>query len=149
MTEQELIALLEKIQALHARAGTDGERQAAAAARERIRNRLEETREAFPPPEPETEYRLAVHDPWGRKLLVALLRRDGVRPYRYPRQRRTTIMVRATRTYIDGELWPEFTALQDELRVYLEKATDRIIAAAVYDDASDPEEVPEAARLRE
>ncbi len=151
MTEQELIALLEKIQALHARAGTDGERRAAAAARERILNRLDgvldDVQDEHVRAEPEAEYRLTVHDPWGRKLLRALLRRHGVQPYRYPRQRRTTIMVRASERFIDEELWPEFTALQAELRTYLEQATDRIIAAAVHADSTEAEEVPEAARL--
>ena len=112
MTEDELIALLEKIQALHERAGTDGERGAAAAARDRILNRLESVRRDHPPTR---EIRLACHDPWGRRLLLALLRRHGVRPYRYPRQHRTTIMVQATEEFVDDELWPEFTALHREL----------------------------------
>lgn len=146
MTEAELIALLGKIQALHARAGTEGERHAAAAARDRILGRLQAARSERPPPE--VEHRLAVHDPWGRRLLLALLRRHGVRPYRYPRQHRTTIMVRATRRFIEDELWPEFQALDRELGVYLGAATDRIIAAAVHPDGSDAEEVPDAARLR-
>jgi len=151
MTEDELIALLEKIQALHERAGTEGERGAAAAARDRIRNRLESVRRddlSSDEIRPSThEIRLACHDPWGRRLLLALLRRHGVRPYRYPRQHRTTIMIRATEEFVDGELWPEFTALHRELSTYLGAATDRIIATAVHPDSSEAEEVEEARRL--
>jgi hypothetical protein len=149
MTEQELVALLEKIQALHARAGTEGEKKAAAAARDRILNRLRDVQARAPEPEPEREleYRLAVHDPWGRKLLRALLRRHGLHPYRYPRQHRSTIMVRVSARFLDDELWPEFQELSRRLRTYLEEMTDRVIAAAVHPDSSEPEEVEEARRL--
>jgi len=140
MTEDELIALLGKIQALHARPGTDGERRAALAARDRIQKRLDDLRETTARAEPEIEHRFSVHDPWSRKLLLALLRRHGLRPYRYPRQRRTTIMVRATRRFVEEELWPEFEALLERLHAYLAEATDRIIAAAVHPDGSDPAE---------
>jgi hypothetical protein len=141
MTEQELIALLGKISALHARAGTDGEREAAAAARDRIENRLRSVRLTRPPAESPIEYQLTVHDPWSRKLLRALLRRHGLQPYRYPRQRRTTIMVRTTKRFLDRQLWPEFEELDAKLRIYLAEASDRIIAAAVHPDSSEATEV--------
>ena len=152
MTEQELVALLEKIQALHDRAGTEGERRAAAAAHERIRNRLEEVRSEAPEEPfwrgPHLEYRLTEFDPWARKLLFALLRRDGFRPYRYLRQHRQTVMVRAPRDFIDDQLWPEYRALWERLKQYLEEATDRIIAAAVHNDTPEAEEMEEMPRLR-
>jgi len=151
MTEQELVALLEKIQALHDRAGTEGERRAAAAARERIRNRLEEVRGDAPAEpfwrRPPREFRLTEFDPWARKLLFALLRRDGLQPYRYWRQHRQTVMVRASPDFVEDQLWPEYRALWARLREYLEEATDRIIAAAVHPDTSDAEEREEAPRL--
>jgi hypothetical protein len=39
------------------------------------------------------EFRFSLADQWSRHLLVALLRRYGIKPYRYSRQRRTTVMV--------------------------------------------------------
>jgi hypothetical protein len=135
MTEEQLVALLSKIQALHARAGTEGERRAAAAAAERIRGRLR--RGSYD--EPAVEYRFTIRDPWARKLFYALLRREGLDPYRYPRQRRQTVMVRVRRSLVETTLWPEFEELRMRLTDYLEDVTDRVIAAALHPDVSDAE----------
>jgi hypothetical protein len=88
--ERQLIEKLLRIEALFARAGTAGEKAAAASAAERIRRRLEELSQLDPP----IEYRFTVADGWSRKLFLALLRRYGVKPYRYRNQRRTTVMAR-------------------------------------------------------
>ena len=40
--------------------------------------------------EPEIEMQYALPDVWAVKLFVALCRKNWVKPYRYPRQRRTT-----------------------------------------------------------
>ena len=46
-------------------------------------------------------------DEWRRRLMVALLRRYGLRPYRYSGQRYTTVMARVPKSFVDGTLWPE------------------------------------------
>jgi hypothetical protein len=132
VTEEQLVALLSKVQTLHARAATEGERRAAAAAADRLRGRLRKGAYDEPP----VEHRFTIRDPWARKLFYALLRRDGFEPYRYPRQWRQTVMVRIRRSVVDARLWPEFEDLSARLADYLEDVTDRIIATAVHSDFS-------------
>ena len=78
--------MLERIEALFLGATTPGERAAAAGARERIEARLGEIRRT----DPAVEMQFNMRNPWSKKLLVALLRRYGFKPYRYYRQRHTT-----------------------------------------------------------
>jgi hypothetical protein len=78
-TEPELREKLRKITALFETAATPGERQAAAAAMERIRKGLDATLKTQPLPE--TRFSLA--DQWQRRLFLALCRRQGLDPYRY------------------------------------------------------------------
>ena len=81
---------LAKLEALFARGATEGERAAAGAALERLQAR----RDAGQSDEPEIELQYSLPDVWAVRLFVALCRKHGVTPYRYPRQRRTTVMVR-------------------------------------------------------
>ena len=74
---------------------------AAARARERIQARLEQLAGEEPP----IEVRFTLADQWSRHLFVALLRRYGIQPYRYPRQRRTTVMARASSSFVDEILY--------------------------------------------
>jgi len=145
MDERQLLEKLALIEALHAGAATPGERDAAAAARDRIRARLSE----FQSEEHPIEYSFKVADYWSHRLLVALLRRYQLRPYRYPRQRRTTIMARVPTRFVDEVLWPEFLELNRVLRQYLSDVTERVIAQALEPDASDVEERSEPAGLPE
>jgi hypothetical protein len=141
--EATLVDKLRAIEALHAGATTPGERDAAANARERILARLAEVA-AVEPPE---EFRLTVADVWSRRLLIALLRRYDIEPYRYRRQRHTTLMVRAPRRFIEETLWPEFEALSATLRSYLDDVTNRVIAEALHPDASEATEVDDPGQL--
>lgn len=104
MDEATLLDKLRKIEALHAGATTAGERDAARAAAERIKARLQEQRAR----EPEIILVYSLPDPWKRKLFLALCRRYGLTPYRKPRQRYSTVQVRAPRTFHQGTLWPEY-----------------------------------------
>jgi hypothetical protein len=61
---------------------------------------------------------------------MALLRRYGLDPYRYRRQRRTTVVVRAPRRFVDETLWPEFQELNEVLTAHLDDVTRRVIAEA-------------------
>ena len=133
--EQRLIEKLQLIEALFAGAATPGEREAAAAARERIRARLRDQQQSDPP----VEYTFTLRDRWSHKLLIALLRRYGLRPYRYPRQRYTTIMARVPRRFVNETLWPEFQQLNQTLATYLEEVTERVISEGIADDTSDVE----------
>ena len=125
--ERQLIEKLRRIEALFARPGTEGEKAAAADAAERIRRRISEIEKTEPP----VEYRFSVPDGWSRKLLLALLRRYDIEPYRYRNQRRTTVMARVSRSFVEETLWPEFTEFSQVLTEHLEEVTERIITQAV------------------
>ena len=136
--EDDLLARLRKIEALMAGAGTAGEREAAGAALERVKARLAEQARRDPP----VELQFSMSDTWSRQLFVALCRRYGLKPYRYPRQKRTTVMVRVPRGFNDMVLWPEFVELDRALVAHLQDVTTRIIRGAVHADTSEAEEVP-------
>ncbi len=67
------------IEALFAGAKTPMERDAADRARQRIVDRLKSSESSDPP----IEFKFALRDIWQRKVLVALMRRYGLKPYRY------------------------------------------------------------------
>ena len=133
---QRLIEKLRRIESLFAeRAATPGERAAAGEARERIRQRLAE----FTPADPPVEYTFTLRNPWSHRLFVALLRRYSIRPYRYARQRRTTVVARVPARFVRETLWPEFTELDRTLQQYLTEETNRVIAESINKDTSDVE----------
>jgi hypothetical protein len=137
MKEQDLIEKLRKIERLHAGAATAGERDAAADAMARIRRRLEDVSKV----ERAIEYRFRVNDGWSKKLFIALLRRYGLKPYRYARQRHTTVMVRVPRSFVDETLWPQYLELSETLKKYLAEITDRVIAEGIHGDDGEEEVV--------
>jgi hypothetical protein len=135
-TEQQLREKLRKISALFEGATTIGERNAAAAAIERVRQALGATQRTEQP----VEFQFTMPDRWQRRLFSALCRRYGLEPYRYRRQRYTTVMVRVPKTFVDKTLWPEYQELRSALNEYLNDATERIIREEVYGDAGEASE---------
>lgn len=132
-----LLERLCKIEALIAGAGTPGEREAAGAVLERVKARLAEQARRDPP----VELQFSMPDSWSRQLFVALCRRYGLRPCRYPRQKRTTVMLRVPRGFNDTVLWPEFLEPERALSAHLQSVTTRIIYDAIHADTSEVEEV--------
>ena len=116
---------------------------AAARARERIQERLKQLASEEPP----IEFRFSLSDQWSRHLFVALMRRYGISPYRYRGQRRTTVMARLSRSFVNDTLWPEFLELQQTLSAYFDALTDRVIEQALEVKASEAEERTEAPQL--
>jgi len=137
MQERDLIDKLRKIERLHAGATTLGEREAAADAMLRIQRRLAETEKV----EKSVEYRFSMVDEWSKKLFMALLRRYGLKPYRYARQRHTTVMVRVPPSFVDQTLWPEFQDLSRSLGQFLAEVTERVIAEGIHRDTGEQEVV--------
>ena len=139
MNEQKLIEKLRLIETLFSGATTQGEKVAAEQARERIleRLRLMEKEETL------VEYRFSMADMWARKVFVALLRRYGIKPYRYSRQRYTTVMARVSERFVDETLWPEFQEISETLRNYLSEITDRVVSQVIHQDSSEAEVVKE------
>jgi len=72
---------LRKIEALYAGAATAGEKAAAGAAADRIRGQFKTANKK----EKAEEFKFSIPDPWSRQLFIALCRRYGIQPFRYPR----------------------------------------------------------------
>lgn len=138
--ESQLREKLKKIESLFSGATTTGEREAAEAALDRVRSRLAAMEKEDPP----IEMRFALPDPWSRQLFLALSRRYGLRPFRYPRQRRSSIMVRLPETFLNQVLWPECAEMERTLRAYLDEITQKVIREEVYGDTSEAPEVAKA-----
>lgn len=139
-TEQELREKLRKIAALFEGATSAGEREAAEAALGRVRAALAAAEEI----DHSIEMSFRLPDPWRRRAFLALCRRYGLRPYRYPRQRYSTVLIRAPRSFINRTLWPEYIEISSALEAYLREATERIIREEVFGDAEEAEEQAEA-----
>ncbi len=141
--EDELRERLRKVEALFFGAATAGERDAAGAAAERLRAKLDEAARRDPP----INIRFTMPDQWSVRLFVALCRRYGFRPFRYPRQRSTTIMVRAPQRLFEAVVWREFNELHADLSTFLEQTTERLIRETIHDDVGDAETAPEPLAL--
>ena len=143
MDDRELRDKLRKIEALFAGAATAGERAAAGAAAERIRERLKQVGGT----ERAIEMTFNLRNPWSHRLFVALCRRYGLSAYRYRRMRYTSVCVRAPESFLNAVLWPEFLQLDAALTEHLSGITDRIIREEVYKDVGDAEEVEEPMKI--
>ncbi len=141
--EDRLREKLRKVEALLAGASTSGERVAADAAARRLKAKLAEAKQT----EPAEELMFTMPDSWSVRLFIALCRRHGFKPYRYPRQRRTTVMVRAPRRAFEEMVWQAFKELHAEMRSFFEETTETLIRNAVHPDTGDAETVPEPVKI--
>lgn len=135
MDEDKLLQKLRDLESLFAGATTEGERIAAGTARERILGRLRELERSDPP----VEYRFTLADGWSKRLFLAILRRYELKPYRYRAQRRTTVMVRVPKGFVDKTLWPHFQRANEELRRHIDEVAERVIGVAMEVGAADEE----------
>ena len=143
--EDELRERLRKVEALFFGATTAGEREAAGAAAERLKAKLAEASHLDPP----VEMKFTMPDQWSARLFIALCRRYGFRPFRYARQRSTTIMVKAPRRLFDAVVWRQFSDAHSDLWSHFEKTTERLIREAIHTDTADAEFAPEPVGLRQ
>ena len=65
--------------------------------------------------------KFSISDVWSRQLFVALCRRYGLRPFRYRRMHRQSIIIRAPKSFVEQVLWPEFEELSAALTAYLSR----------------------------
>lgn len=143
-SEERLRDKLRKIEALYAGAATPGEKSAAGAAADRIRRRFETASSQ----EEAEEFKFSITDPWSRQLFIALCRRYGLKPFRYARMHRQTVMVRAPASVVHLTLWPEFEELSRALTSHLNEITSRIIREEVHEATQDADEISEPRQLR-
>jgi hypothetical protein len=141
--EQALRDKLRKIEALFAGAATAGEKAAAGAAADRIRERLGQTSGRETP----QEMRFSIPDIWSRQLFIALCRRYGLRPFRHRRMHRQTIVIKVPRSFVDQVLWPEFQELSAALVAYLSEITEKVIREEVHRETGEAEEIDDPARI--
>jgi hypothetical protein len=134
MTRDEIIDKLRKVEALYHSTLLEGEKLAAQSALDRLNAQLAHQPEAL------VEYQFSLPDPWKRKLFLALARRYGLKPYRLPRQRNSTVMLRISKSVLDQKFWPEYKELSELLSKYLMEATDDIISRGVHGDLSEAPE---------
>ena len=71
----------------------------------------------------------------------------NLKPYRYQRQKYTTVMVRVSETFVNEILWKEYQELNEVLRSYLQEVTDRVIRESINADSSEAEVVNETKAL--
>ena len=67
----------------------------------------------------------------------------NLKPYRYQRQKYTTVMVRVSETFVNEILWKEYQELNKVLDSYLEEVTDRVIRESINANSSEAEVVNE------
>ena len=143
VNEAKLIEKLRLIEALFAGAKTDGEKDAADRARQRILERLKTVERTDPP----VEWRFSMRDMWQRRVFVSLMRRYGINPYRHSGQRHTTVMAKVPSRFVEETLWPEFQEISRTLRTYLSDVTERVITEVIHRDSSEAEVVEEPKRI--
>ena len=143
MNEQKLIDKLPLIERLASGATTKGEEIAAELAKERILKQLRRFEKEDPP----VEYQFTMTDMWSRKVFVALLRRYRIKPYRYHRQRHTTVMAKLSKTFVDETLWPEFQDISSTFSDHLSEVTDRVILQVLDQESSEAAVIEKQKRI--
>lgn len=121
---EHLLERIKKIEALIIGASTDGEKNAAITSKERILKKypeLEIHKNAI-------EYRLSTGSEWNKKLLLAICRKYGVKPYRYHRQKYTTVMVNMNEEFLTKILWKEYEEHSKILNELVEEITNDLIS---------------------
>ena len=110
---------ISKIQALIERASSEGEREAAILARDRILKRQVQQ---------PVEYRLRLRCPWQKTLFMTLCKKYGLHTYRYKKQNYNTAMVRAAPALMDELVLPELRKYTDMLQDLVQDFWDTVLA---------------------
>jgi len=80
-------------------------------------------------------------------MFVALCRRCGLRPFRYRRMHRQTIIIRAPKSFVEQVLWPEFEELSAALTAYLSEITEKVIREEVHGETREADEIDAPPRI--
>jgi hypothetical protein len=121
---QSIYDKIKKIEALINGTNVEGERQAAIAAKQRLEAQVP----AMPMQHVDAiEYTLSSTDRWHKQLILALCGKYDLKPYRYHRQKYTTVMVRCNETFMDTVFWPEYKVYARHLEALVDEITDDLI----------------------
>ena len=131
---------LQKVEALRQGATTEDEKNAAQNARIKLKKKLEQ----YQRKEKILEWTFRTRSRFEKRLLQAVLKRYGLRPYRYKRQKYTTVMAKMSKSVCEI-VWSKYQQMRKILSDHLDDVTDKIIKAAVNDDDS-PDEIREENR---
>lgn len=121
-----ILEKIQKVEALIERAGTEGKRQAAIQAKER----LEKLK-----PKDDIEYTIRTEDLWHKKLFVAICHKYKLKTYRYYRQKYTTVMVWISKELLDKVVWPEYLKYSKMLEELVDEITAEVISKIHKDEA--------------
>lgn len=113
---------LAKIEALIQRASTEGERQAAKLAKERIISKVSANKS-----NQDVEYKVSLGSFWEKRLFIAICAKHGFKTYRYPRQKFTTACLRISKALMKDLVWPEYLQYSKILRELVEDVTKEVI----------------------
>lgn len=129
---EELLDKIRKVEALIEGAKTEGERNAAISAKNRLdEKRLKELESD------KKEYALYTQGNWHKKLLLAICRKYGIRPYRYKRQKYTTVMININEDFLNNVLWKEYLEYSQHLGILVEEITNGVIRKIHQDEDED------------
>lgn len=116
----DLLEKIKKIEALINGAKTDGEKSAALLAKQRVQKRINKEEDI-------REYTIRNSDMWHKKLLIAVCRKYNLEPYRYYRQKYTTVMVKADVDLFDNIVWEEYLKHSEVLEELIDDITSNLI----------------------
>jgi hypothetical protein len=126
-----------KIEALYAGATSEGEKEAAGNALDRLIARMQNEQKI----KPDIEMKFTGLGIYAKNLFLALLQRYGLKPYRRYRQKRTTVMVKGPKDFLSNVVWAEFQELSKILHQHLLNVTHKIIAENICSNVEDEEEI--------
>lgn len=121
---ESLLEKIRKIEALIDGASSLGEKTSAILAKARILDKYPHLEIHKDP----REYSLRTDGEWNKKLLLAICRKYGVKPYRYKRQKYTTVMVNINENFLNEVLWKEYSEYSIHLNKLVEEITDNLIS---------------------
>ncbi len=137
MNRTELREKIEKVEALLAGTRYEGEKRAAGEALRRLQGLLEKEKAS----DPQVEHKFTCLNSFSKKLMIALLRRYGLKAYRHHGQKYTTLCTTAPARFVSDVLWPEFVQLNEILTAHLDEVADRIIADHIHPSVGSEAEV--------
>jgi len=120
---QDILERIKKVEALIVWAKSEWEKNAAEAAKKRILEKYPEIDNA----NKKVEFTISTSGSWHKKLFHALCRKYWIKPYRYYRQKYTTVMIMVNENFLNEVLWVEYEKYVKILEELVWGITDDII----------------------